>query len=1343
MYNDNPWAHPNEFAAAIISGDPGFLRGMAWALTMRLMPVMARSSAGSLTKRPANPVDFDTYVLALLNTKYASLVIPGYRQRLEDPHLLKDSLKTLAASEIHFESADSTVQEDDTLGLAKVKAAPTVKTTPLIRRNVCLALSGNKDPQVVETLLTVLAVDEVVMVREAAAQSLGAWPGKEKVAESLDKATLTDKEPVVRLAAFQSLAKVKALDEERVKRALGDASADVKSFAFTWLSEQKGAGDAVRSLVRAAMDGQDEALRVQALQIAKSVFTTGSEVESPVGKALGAKLACERLAAVELVRHFRLNGLSGQVQPLLADGDGKVRSAAVSVVLSLAPEALGTVMDKLKDDSEPGVLEQIAKAIGSQGGKAHKDYLEKLLQSEFESVRHAASDAIYWVSADDRRTMTRSMLVDPVMRVNFAAVRLIKRLKDESLYGDLVWATERHGNEYVRTRALKALDEMNHPAVHDLPMKLLKSPYWVVRLHAADILTRRATAADRDGLRQALESNQERWLKLTLEDAFCRSEGKPIPERTRLRLGKREHLEGGELPNGWQLWQGYIPENPAEARKLVDEGYRFGRVLGAPPNSALWTMAVWEDTKGTMNAYLLHFRNSMEQLAVPAPFLNHIMLFDEPHGLFGGSAADNLRAFLLEYGRPDLLGVSERRRNLPPELQRPYQYWATKTLGELSNFIVGLCRMTLGRQYPDIRWFPQTMTHYGGATADAFDTLDADGDYAWRYDNDNLMGHYSITAVMRAIHPGQPQCMVTWMGWLHPAAFTLDRVFTDTKYPDGPWRPRHYMGTRAALALYAGGVEAGFFNHVGYDPMSARGKDIGGLATFPLTPFSKALTDVIRNRMLGGDSAFWQRRYKEIEGEVMAERKPAKAEGALEDKEKDAEEQETEDFLDEAEGKKRVTIQDIAKEKHEAEREKHFLNAMIGCSWMNIFNCDVTRAMSNLPRPDNSPRDTLVILPRGTNWNGDAPTFVVPALALAAGFDLCPTYDCVRLTDLMRYDTILLLDGEDGVTSALVSKVNQWLAARKGGLLYVCGDLNTKGALFPELTFDRLEEKFAWEGQVAAVPVPKAEEEVTDKEGRKTGEKRLVTARMAEFQVAGQEKALKDESARLRFTWEGDVQPLIRQGGKAVLARWNTPPEVKSVVLFDGTTEAGPVYTEALEGIILRLDQERGSKIKRNRHWGHVIWENEGFVIDVATSGYRALQAARPREHRGVDIVTGVINPKVQHNECALILKDYVGPYAGGKGDWAVMAASELKEMTIVNDRTLRVQSRGVTRVTHIGESAIALANADGFEQVENQLYVWERMWKDKKAFSLAKVEGGWELHFSSDEPVDVLVDEK
>ncbi|MDP6117511.1 MAG: HEAT repeat domain-containing protein [Planctomycetota bacterium] len=1335
MYNDNPWGDPNASAAAIIQKDPKFMRGLAWALTMRLRPIQKRTGAGPVKKRIANPVDFDNHVLRVLDTRWAPMVLPSYRARLKDPQLLKDSIKVLASSEIHFEPADIETEEDDGLGLDDVKPTVQAKTTPEIRKNVCLALSGHRSPVVLSQIIRVLEVDENAAVRAAAAESLGGWPDDDDVEATLHKNATEDPEALVRLAAFESLAKVKALNDPRLALALTDKSAEVKQFAFSWLAQQEGASEKVRALVLKAMGGTDAELRVRAFEIAPTVFQKGGRISAEIKNALTSGSDRLQLAAMNAVSHFELRAMLPVIgEHLLRVSNEDVRTSATETMLQLSPALLNKLVKAVGTDIAPGVLIALARGIGRHGGKEHQPFVETLLKSQARAVRQAAGNALYRIAADNRTTMIRSMLVDPSMRANFSALRLMGRIRGD-LLDDLVWAAERHSNEYVRARAMHSLDGMDHSQIHGIALRALSSSYWITRLYGADILTRRAMPGDAETLKAAFSSNRDKWLKLILEDALCKSEGRQPPERTRLRLGKRKHIEGGELPNGWQLWQGTIPKDKKEARKLVEEGYRFGRVFSAPASNAMWAMQTWEDSKGKMDIYLLHMRSQFDgRLNDAAPFMNHLMFFDEPHGPGGGNGADKLRAFLLEFGRPDLIpDANGKTPPLPARVRSAFGYWNRKTIGELSNFIVGVTRMTFGRQYPDIKMYPQTMTYFG-SQADAYDITDTDGDYSWRYDHSNLFGHYGKTALMRAIHPDQLVGMVTWMGYIRPARFQLDRVFTDTKFPEGPWRPLGYMGTCAALALYAGGCETGFFNHVGLDPRSARGKDIGGVETFPLTPHSPALTGVINKRMIGGDRVMWGNRFKELDGLVAAARKPANAETALD--EDDEEEEEVDEFLDEAEGKKTLTVAEEAQQKLDAEKQEHFMNAMIGVSWMNIFNCDVTRAMANLPTPRNVTTDTLLIFPRGTRWNGDGSTYQAPAIALADGFDMVPNYDCIRLVDLMRYDTLMLLEGKDGVTSELVAKVNRWLRNKVGGLLYLAGNLNTETALFPELTFDEVKENFPWEGSVRAVAGPTTEEPILDRRKKPTGKMRTVFNRLGVFEADG--KTVTAETSRLRYTWEGDITPLLTHKADPILARWNAPAEIKAVVLFDGITEAGPAYTGQLERIILAADKARNASVTRKRHWGHIVMENDRWAIQVAPRGYYPLQKARPRQMKGVDIITGTINPLIQHRAGVLILKDYVGPYAGGKGDWAVMAASELKEMKLLETKRLRVHSKGVTRVTHIGEDPIKLDSRADFEEVENQLDVWKLKWEGKKAYSATQIPGGWELHFVSDEPVSV-----
>lgn len=1339
-YNDNPWGDPNDSAAGIIQKDPKFMRGLAWALTMRLKSIQKRSGAGPVKNRVANPVDFDNHVLSVLNTRWANMVIPAYQERLKDPQLLEDSIKVLVSSEIHFEPAEIEVEDKGGLSLNDVKPAEQAKTTPEIRKNVCLALSGHQNPKVLARVIRVLEVDENPVVRAAAAESLGGWPDSGEVVDTVHKIATEDPVPAVRLAAFRSLAKVKAMSDERLTRALVDESADVKSFAFSWLAQQEGTSEKVQALVLKAMSGADTELKNKGFDIAPSVFKSGDKIQSAVKEALTADDDSTRLVALKLVNHFELKDLSPVLEEqLLRDKNDNVRGSATEILLRLHPALLSKVVKAMSNDPAPVVQIALASGIGKHGGKEHQVFLETLLKSKTQTVRQAAGNSLYRVAADDRKTMIRSMLADPSMRTNFAAVRVLARMKGDMLE-DLVWTAENHSNEYVRSRAMNSLDKMSHPEIHAIALRSLSSSFWITRLFGADILSRRAAPTDRPSLQKAYSGNQDKWLKLILEDAVCKTEGRPLPERIRLRLGERKHVEGGELPNGWQLWQGDIPKEKDKARKLVDEGYRFGRVFSAPQSTAMWAMQTWEDSKGKMDVYTLHMREQFDgRLNDAAPYMNHLMFFDEPHEPGGGDGADKLRAFLLEFGRPDLIpDPTGKGPPLPARVRSAFGYWNRKTIAELSNFIVGVTRMTFGRQYPDVKMYPQTMTYFG-SQADAYDITETDGDYSWRYDYSNLFGHYGKTALMRAIHPGQPVGMVTWMGYLSPSVLRLDRVFTDTKFPDGPWRPLGYMGTCAALALYVGGSEAGFFNHVGIDPMSARGKDIGGIGTFPLTPYSPALTDVINNRMLGGDRVIWAIRYKELEGLIAAARKPADAESALDDKPGEAAE-EVQEFLDLAEGKKTLTVAEEAQQKLALEKSKHFTNAMVGVSWMNIFNCDVTRAMANMPTPKDVTTDTLLIFPRGTRWNGDGETYQAPAIALANGFDMAPNYDCIKHVDLMRYDTLILLGGDDGVTSDLVAKINLWLRTKVDGLLYVAGNLNTQTILFPELTFEEVTEKFSWEGSVRAVPGPTTDEPILDRQKKPTGEIRTVFKPLGKFEANGQ--SVDADSSRLQYSYEGDLAPLLIHAGKPILARWKAPADIRSFVLFDGITEAGPAYTEQLEKIVLAIDKERKSTVTRKHHWGHIVMENDLWAIQVAPRGYSSMQKARPRQMKGVDIITGTINPLIQHRAGVLILKDYAGPYAGGKGDWAVMAASELKEMKLLDAKRLRVHSRGVTRVTHIGEKPIKLQNEVGFEKVENQLDVWKLKWEGKSAYSRVQIPGGWELHFVSDGPVVLMCNE-
>ena len=87
------------------------------------------------------------------------------------------------------------------------------------------------------------------------------------------------------------------------------------------------------------------------------------------------------------------------------------------------------------------------------------------------------------------------------------------------------------------------------------------------------------------------------------------------------------------------------------------------------------------------------------------------------------------------------------------------------------------------------------------------------------------------------------------------------------------------------------------------------------------------------------------------------------------------------------------------------------------------------------------------------------------------------------------------------------------------------------------------------------------------------------------------------------------------------------------------------------------------------------------------------------------------------------------------------MARTALTDMTLENAASLRVQSIGVTRVTHIGPAPLRLAEPAGWTEVPDQLAVWQAHWQGRKAYSRNAVDGGMEFHFICADPVRILAE--
>lgn len=1329
----NIWLKPSQAAATIVKQDRGFKRGMAWAMPTLLKPVDEPGSPGK--KRPANPALFDMNVLHALDSRFAPAVFPHYNKRVRgDRYLFEQSLDVLKVKghtlNLEMDELDEGAEQGGRpggeAGMSQ-EMYKEVKSTPLIRRNVCLALSGIQESKLIERLAELLAEDPNAEVRSAAAESLGGFKAERFVIEALERGT-RDPEPKVRLAGYRSLTRLDRSTSEAFRAGLDDADPDVKWFVQSTLIDSLDDEQAARDIVQRVLDSDDPAMRRYALERAGKLFADIEPLEPAVDRAFKGGYGPEQLAALDLLEHFNAQDAADKLIALFDAGDPEVRARAFTLYVGFRPDEMQRAVAALRGDESRPVQLALLTAIKEQGGREYLGLARSCLDAPWESVRGLASNVVYQLCSDDREVMVRGMLADPSLRVNLAGLRVLARLRTPALLESLPGTVRDHPNEHVRARALRWLDQMDDTRAHDEAVRALRSPYFIVRLFAASILSRRAEPGDSGRIESALQAGGHPWLTFALEDALARSRNEPPPERVRLNLGERAYTEGGEIANGIQLWLGNRPDDPEETRRLVDRGYRFGAVLHAPEDRSMGRMRTWNDDKGRRNSYLLHALGAMSE--TDARFLHYYCLFDEPHTPGGGDGRDMRRAFLLEVGRPDLLG----EKDIPPELRGQWGYWRSRTLTELSNWVVGVVRNTLQRKYQDVKIFPQTLSYMGGAAAECWHLLDADGDYSWRYDYHNLLGHYGKAAAMRAIKPGLPTYMVARIGTYRPNFFNLDTVYTTTEFQPGPWILRNALATRAGLALYASDAEVGYFNVVAFKSMAEKAKSTGGIQTYPLKPWSEALTNVINGMIEGDEEFYWDKVRSRIEMEVME--KYGEGAESLEpslDPGKKAPAEDV-DALFDIESTEEKMEKEI-EERYQEKVKEHFTRTMIGCSWMNIFNADNSRAMANMKIPAPSPRSTLVILGREAAFNRDGQTFPTPAMALADGFDMVPAYSCLDAVDLARYDTIMIGPSGAGVTGTMVRRINAWLKEKKG-LLVVNGNLHSGKALFPRLIGDPPEAAFPWENDVTAGAYERVEVRWKDRRGRE--KVRMASPRMERFTAAGRERS--DDTSRVGWHYEGAVEPFAQRGDDVILGAWQAPPDIKATVLFDGGTEAGPVYTETLEKTVLALDKRRGASVKRNRWWGHVGIENEQYVIDVASNGYTALQAARPRQHEGIDVIYGVVNPEVKHNTSTLILKDYVGPYAGGKGDWAVMAREELVKMQCPSPDHVDLTTRGVVRVTHAGPGRIALEDTDGFEQVESQLDVWKLMWEGQPAWSARRIEGGYELHYQSPRPVSVVV---
>ena len=390
---------------------------------------------------------------------------------------------------------------------------------------------------------------------------------------------------------------------------------------------------------------------------------TDEAVAKSIRRALQEGGDGERLAALQWIAAHPSEDFAESLTPLLASEAAAIRAASARALRRSSAHHADVIIQRLGEDPAASVQVEVAEALLLAKSDEARDALFALLERCRPAVRDRVASAAYRYVGANRKELARVMPYDPSLEVNIAGLRMADRLGDAALLAELLPTIARgHRNEYVRARALRTMADRKMAGLNELCVAGIQSPYWVLRLEAADILADTASASEAEAVRRALENTGDPWLRMALEDALAKAEGRPKPERIRLGLGERKHTEGGDDPAGFQIWLGRMPGDLDKAREMVDAGYRFGAKTTPPNMPGGSVLNAYNRSADARNIYLLDsVLEPLEKWQERLPYLYYIALFDEPASLGTGFSTERVRAMVLEAGRPDLLPTLRRQ----------------------------------------------------------------------------------------------------------------------------------------------------------------------------------------------------------------------------------------------------------------------------------------------------------------------------------------------------------------------------------------------------------------------------------------------------------------------------------------------------------------------------------------------------------------------------------------------------------------------------------------------------------------------------------------------------------
>jgi len=1030
------------------------------------------------------------------------------------------------------------------------------------------------------------------------------------------------------------------------------------AFALRFYAEEQGM-EALRKLA----EDKNEAV---AFTAAASLRERGAEHPGLLARArkIAVADARHRREATEVVGSFGGQDDIPMLVRLARDPDPAVRREAVKGLLRLSG-ADDAMLAELLLDTDQNVVVELLAAFPPKAGEGPVGLVTELANDPFGPVAQAARLALSPYRPAGGRDQ---LLFDLAIEHSYIRMKLINQLAeagDAQSLEDLVAAcSNRH--PHARAHALQRLFAQSPERGRAALEAAIGDSYRWVRLHAAALLAKAATDASAPAIRRALKVESDEAVRLYLEDALAKAEGRPMPQpRPAARSAAGEKSLTWLCQNGLDTadspFDGYY-QLTIKVGDTWKKGYAGGKIFFGRASTVVNPGQIVVDPAwGDQFWLVLESQLTGENL----PYIDGVVFGEETMNISPNALWPcGWRLFCLDAGI-DPTRVNGDMTKLNTYEARAWRHWALERCVDGFNVLYDHMKLRYGKLRPGIQvstFLPQQGLLSAGSTpADLRWKFDVGGVY--HYKGCNRMATYNMIRRYKRLWPERP---IIWLS-LGIGGYEMNPVRRTQKVPTTPLMTTGRRAWADSVTAYLAGADPGWFSiwiFVEKDWHGTMGS-MRGVTVLPedIFPDSPTLRRAINYGFKGAEQD-----YEDLKPPSPDDMKLAPADEEL-------------DIAEELGLEHKDVKQRKIKEAIEEHKEQFRLGFCLYGEY--VYNC--VRALSGLPRLNYTP-PALVVRPGVSVWTRPAtPNPLIPGAALLNSYDFLCDINKVSSFDLSEYRMIVVHD-PGPLSDATIEALTEWLRTCPG-LLYVHRDLaadNAAEASTPQDHDGVLARDWPWEKEVA----------IKAAAGK---------SKFGEQMLNGPGGKLTVKQARIGSTFEvaqGGAEAILSCQGKPCLVLWRAPGRFKGAVVFDGVESASRDYLVALRRELNSVHEEHGVGLALKGPILHQILETDAFVAATCTGYFR--NVSETHAYPGVDLMAGRKDPPVGGGRSGTIVaRQYVGKYAASMSGVSVLCYRPITKAEKTEGGML-VQSPGLMRAgSALGAVTLRPQTGEPLAQVE------------------------------------------